>query len=179
MSEPRPRPAYGEYATPEEQRAARGLPAEQQVPAPQPMMHAPIPPAGSDAAAPLPKPRRLDRIATFALLGYGLITVFISGSSYLNIVPFMNEAMTMLGIDGTFTNYESGRRWGLMAAVVLAVGWTLTAILSVRRLRARKLTWWLPIVGGIVTTMLASLCLVIPMMGDPAFIDYVTEMTGR
>lgn len=175
MSDPRPRPQFGEYATPEEQYAARGLPAEQLAPIPEPVL-APSAPVADAASA--PKPRRWDRILTFGLLAYGLITVFVNGSTYLNPAPMMNEAMAMLGIDGTFTSFASARTWGLVAALVMAFGWTITAILSVRRLRTGRLTWWVPIVGGVVTTILASACLVVPLMGDPAFLEYVRQVAN-
>lgn len=172
MSDPRPRPQFGEYATPEQQRAARGLPEEPVAPP------APVVPEVSDAASAPVKANRFDRFVTFALLVYGLITVFTSGSSYLDVAPLMNQAMGMVGIDGEFTNFAAGRTWGLIAALVLATGWTLTAVLSVRRLRTGKLTWWVPVVGGVATTFLASICLVVPMMGDPAFLGYIQQSAG-
>lgn len=74
-----------------------------------------------------------------------------------------------------FTNYAQGRLWGTIAALVLAVGWSATAFLSIRRMRRGRLTWWLPIVGALVTTIIASICVAIPMMGDPAFVSFLTS----
>lgn len=164
-------PRYGELATPEEQRIAAGLPPLDEVVPPQP----PVPAAPVADAAPAAAPQNtVDRFATIALLAYGLVNVITTGISYLDLPTVMTEAMKILGISGEFTNYASGRLWGTIAAIVLGLGWTVTAVFTVRRLRSRRLSWWVPVVGAVVTSVLASICIMIPMAGDPAFIDYLT-----
>ena len=176
MSDPRPRPQYGEYATPEQQRAARGLPSEPLPPLPDTLVPAAAP-AKEPATASTPRPRRADRIVTFALLAYGLLTVIMSGTSYLNLAPTLNDALSMVGVEGQFSNFAAARTWGVIATIALVVGWTLTAVLSVRRLRAGKITWWLPIVGAVVTVTLVSICIMVPLVGDPAFIEHVRQLS--
>lgn len=176
------RPLYGEYATPEEQRLLAGLPPVQaQGEHVSPVALAPSPTAPAAApAGPLPaapRPRPADRIVTYALLAYGLINVILTSISYFDLPAVMNQSMAILGIEGEFTNLAQGRLWGTIAAIVLVVGWAATAGLSVRRLRTGKLTWWVPLVGAVVTTLLASFCIVVPMMGDPAFMGFVGGAT--
>jgi cobalamin synthase len=48
-------------------------------------------------------------------------------------------------------------------------------VLSGRRLRRGRVTWWLPIVGAVVTSFLAAICVMIAMMGDPAFANYIVR----
>ena len=98
------------------------------------------------AAPKKPAGRPWDRILTIALLAYGVVNVFMTGMSYLNLPDLMNESMKILGIEGEFTNFEQARVWGTVAAIVLVIGWVLTAWLSMRRLRSGKITWWLPLV---------------------------------
>lgn len=168
------RPQYGELATPEEQRLAAGLPPLSEV---QP--EAAVPESAPQATASESARRRpVDRFATIALLAYGLVNVAVTAMSYLDLPASMNQTMMMLGIDGEFTNFAQGRLWGTIAAIVLVAGWCVTAALSVRRLRRRKLSWWVPIVGAAVTLLLTVICVAVPMMGDPAFIAYVTS-TGQ
>ena len=168
------RPQYGELATPEEQRRAAGLPPLSEIAA-EPVFAAPASePVIADAAPRRPHP--VDRFVTIGLLAYGLINVIITAFSYLDLTRVMNESMKILGIEGEFTNYDQGKLWGTIAAVVLVVGWSLTAWASIRRLRSAKVAWWIPLVGAVVTMLIASMCLAVPMFGDPAFMSYVENM---
>lgn len=171
------RPQYGELATPEEQRLAAGLPPLGEIPEPL----APVSTPGAEPAGEIPAPLRrhpVDRLVTIALLAYGLFNVIASALSYLDLARVMNESMKILGIEGEFTNYDQGRLWGSIAAVVLVVGWSLTAWAAVRRLRSGRITWWVPLVGAVATMVVVSMCLAVPMFGDPAFMSYVENMGG-
>ncbi|MFJ3472359.1 DUF6264 family protein [Microbacterium maritypicum] len=178
MSEQRPR--YGEIATPEEQRRAAGLPPLEDVviaPPTTPLPPAPqARPSTSDPATKRSHP--LDRFATIAMLAYGLINIVVTGLSYLDLPTVMNQTMKVLGIEGEFTNFAQGKTWGTIAAIVLAVGWSVTAALSIRRLRRGRITWWLPIVGAIITMGVVSICIAVPMMSDPAFVAHLEQMTA-
>lgn len=175
------RPQYGEIATLEEQRRAAGLPPLDEVPVIE--VGAPSgPPAPADSAVAGPaaaRRRPVDRFVTIALLAYGLVNVVMTGLSYLDFSTAMNQMMSVLGVDGEFTNYAEGRTWGTIAAIVLAVGWSLTAYFSIRRLRSGKLSWWVPLVGAAITLLVASVCAAIPLMNDPAFIDFVAKTAGQ
>ncbi|MCK3770328.1 DUF6264 family protein [Microbacterium aerolatum] len=182
------RPQYGEYATPEEQRRLAGLPpldavAEAPVATSAPATSAPSASAAAASApaatAQKPAGRPWDRIITIALLAYGVVNVFMSGMSYLDLPTVMNESMRILGVEGEFSNFAQAKVWGTVAAIVLVIGWVVTAWLSMRRLRTGKVTWWLPLAGAAATMIVASVCITIPMMGDPAFIAYLDGATGR
>lgn len=173
------RPQYGELATPEEQRRAAGLPPLDEVVIAPPS--APLPPA-VQAGNPVnesstKRSHPVDRFATIVMLAYGLINVVITGLSYLDLPSVMNQTMKVVGIEGEFTNFAQAKTWGMIAAIVLVVGWSITAVLSIRRLRRGRLTWWLPIVGAIVTMGVVSVCIAVPMMSDPAFVAHLEQMT--
>lgn len=166
------RPQYGELATPEEQRLAAGLPPLGEV---QPAVTVAEQAPQVVAAEPVRR-RPVDRFVTIGLLAYGLVNVVMTAMSYLDLPASMNQTMKMLGIDGEFTNFAQGRLWGTIATIVLVIGWCVTAALSVRRLRRGKISWWVPVVGATVTLLLTSICIAVPMMGDPAFMAYVTSI---
>ncbi|NYE19843.1 DUF6264 family protein [Microbacterium immunditiarum] len=180
----RPRPQYGEYATPEEQRAHIRDPQAASVYSP--VADAAVPPAAVPPAAPSVPPRvdpqgpvlrphPADRIATIALLVYGAINVVFTAVSFLDLPTVAERAMQIMGIPGDFTNVESARSWGLIAAILLAVGYVVTALLAVRRLRSGRLAWWIPLVGALVTYAIVYVCIAIPLLGDPAFSQYITN----
>src|SRR5690554_5156093 len=156
------RPQYGEYATPEEQRRLAGLPPLDAVDE-SPVAQAGAPAAQSAVTTAPVKPRRWDRIVTVALLVYGLINVFITAAAYLDLPRVMSETMQLLGIPGEFTNFSQGRLWGTIAAVLLVVGWAITAWVAAKRLRTGKLTWWVPLVGAAVTMVIVAICITVPM----------------
>lgn len=180
---PRPRPQYGEYATPEEQRAriqqpdaSSALSAGHAVtppPSVPPLTSAPaaaVPPATPAAAV---RPNQADRIATIALLAFGAFNVVSSVFSFLNLAEVAQQAMRIMGVDGEFTNVAGAQLWGPIAAVVLVVGYVVTILLSLRRLRAGRITWWVPLVGAVLTYLVVYVCLAMPLVGDPAFVEYV------
>jgi hypothetical protein len=171
------RPQYGELATPEEQRRAAGLPPLGEIPPVPPVMQLP-PPEPAAQAPSLSRSRPVDRFVTIGLLAYGLVNVVITGLSYLDLPTVMNESMKILGIDGEFSNFAQGKLWGTIAAALLAIGWALTAALSIKRLRRGKLTWWVPLVGAVVTMAVVSACIAVPMFNDPAFMAYLEQMSG-
>jgi len=167
------RPAFGEYATPEEQSRRAGRPL------PPPVVHTPPtvlpvaqPAAPVEAAAERPA-HPVDRVASIALLAYGLWNVITSIATFLNPSSLMATMMQAVGISATFSNYPQARVWGMVAGIVLIAGWIATAWWSVLRLRRGKLTWWLPVAGGVVFVALSSICMMIPFFTDPAVISFL------
>lgn len=188
---PRPAPLYGEYATPEQQqeriRLSGGRVEEsasgslEPAPAVSPAeVHAPgagPDPFASSATAPAvsaERPvRRGDRIVTIALLVYGLVTVLTTMPQLIDYAAFAQTWFDMAGVDAEFTAVESGRLWGTIGAVLFALGWVLTAALSWVSLAARRLSWWIPVTGAVVTFIVVSLCLSAPLLSDPALVEQV------
>lgn len=180
------RPAYGEYATPEEQRAriqqpdaTDALSSGQSLDAPavpavspppqKPSAAPPVAPPASDSAAPARRPRTLDRIATFGLLGYGLFNVLTSIPAFTDYSTYANTLLGLMGVGAEFVG--GGRGWGLAAALVLGLGWLLTATVTWRSLRRGRITWWIPLVGGVVFTLASSVLLMVPLFTDPTIWD--------
>ncbi|MFT4136318.1 DUF6264 family protein [Microbacterium sp.] len=164
--DPRPRPQYGEYATPEEQRARIQQPAAP-VSAPQPRVQS----APATTVGPRPS-RTADRIVTLVLLAYGLFTVVTAIPQLIDFGAFAQTWMQVVEIDASFTNVAQGRLWGLIGAAVFGVGWLATALWSWRSLSRRRITWWIPLVGAIATFVIASVCLTVPLLGDPAIAEH-------
>ena len=198
------RPAYGEYATPEEQRAriqqpdataalssgqSLDAPAASAPPAPtygsagpatppplQPGAPPPVVPAASGSARPARRPGTFDRVATFALLGYGLFNVLTTIPGVTNYPTYANTLLEVMGVDAQFTG--GGRGWGLAAAFVLGLGWLLTATLTWQNLRRGRMTWWIPLVGGVVFTLTASVLMMVPLLSDPTIWNAMVGSIG-
>jgi len=171
----RERPQYGEYATPEEQRAAikQPLPPAEITPVPA-TVAAPAP----AAAARPPRRRFWDRAVTIALLAYGLFNLVATVPMLADFDAFASSWMEMVGIDGTFTNSAQGVTWGIAGAVLYTVGYLATAFWAWRWMAAGRLSFWIPIVGAVVTFVLLTFCLLPPLIGDPAIMEHFLT-TGR
>lgn len=169
-SEQRPRPQYGEYATPEEQRARIQQPDTTwlletgQDPDAAHSAPAPGPPR---AAAPSRTSRFADRVATITLLVYGFVQVVTGVPSMIDYETYVSTVLDLLGVDAQLADPAAGRVWGVAAACVLAIGWLVTAYVSWRSLKKRRVTWWIPLVAGIVFTAVAGTLLMVPLAADP------------
>jgi len=189
----RPRPAYGEYATPEEQRARiqqpdatwaldtgqaldetvapHGAPGVPGVPAAPGTQRWPV----DTSAEAVRSGRNIDRVVTLSLLVVGAFNVVFTAVSYFNLPALADQAMKIIGIPGSFTNFDAARLWGPIAAIVLIAGFLLTAFFAWRRVNKGKLAWWIPLVGAVVTYVFVYICLAVPLLGDPAFLEYATN----
>jgi len=167
----RPRPQYGEYASAEEQRARI------QTPAPDPAPTPPVPPAapmwGTRAPAQAPG-QAANRVITVGLLVYGAVNVVLSVFSFFDLPAVIDSTYRVMGISGSFENVAAARAWGVVAAIVLIAGYVGTVLLSIRALRRRRVSWWIPLVGAVVTYIIVSVCIAVPMVNDPTFLSSVT-----
>lgn len=175
---PRPAPQYGEYATPEEQQEIIRRSGGPQGPVPAgdaPVLPVAVPrtsPAADETAvSAAPATRRGDRFVTIALLAYGLYTVVTTIPQLIDYAGFAELWLSMAGIDAEFTAVAEGRTWGITAAVLFAVAWIVTALLSWRAMARGRLSWWIAVVGAAIAFIVVSICLSVPLMSDPAVIE--------
>ena len=199
MTDERPKPKYGELAPdgwvwqpPQEARpdptldagdpssapaAVPGASAPGTAPWPAPSTP-PAPGAAPQPGAPAPAARggggTADRVATIALLGFGLLSTVNSVVSLLGIRDLMQQFMDLQGIAGTYTAPNAGTI-GATSAVILIVVFALTAVVSVQRLRAHRLAFFVPIIGAVLGFVTLFIALAMALVGDPAIMDALTR----
>ncbi|MGG7305888.1 DUF6264 family protein [Curtobacterium sp. AB451] len=193
----RPAPQYGEYA-PEgwvnpvlveqerleheersrsaDERAARDQPARDRGP----RAGAQRPSAATDDATARPTPvagrfgaTPLDVVLTVGLLVIGLWSVVESlavGTTASTIRTLVERQYTELSDPAALSTAV------LVRAVVLVVVFVLVAWWSIRRLRARRWTFWVPLLGGVVASVLGIVPVMVVLLQDPAFTAYVQRM---
>lgn len=163
------RPQYGEYATPEEQRRAMGLP---EAPAVYASSTPDASPDHTDAhrteggAAKHP----VDRVVTFILLAFGLFTVLNSIPGYLALPEVLQGVYDSLGA-GNYTAVDTAASLGVTAVVVQGVLWIATAWLAFASLKRGRLSWWIAVVGGAVNFVAVMVIVSVALFADPGFID--------
>ena len=201
MTDERPKPRYGEYATPQNQADAVAGDSNSHGAAPQPPTPQPaapqlatppsaVPdraaekpsdgswwaPAAADAATHTRPRKRWDLILTVALLAYGALNVFSQVGQYSDITGFLNRMAEQYPVFGTGTFTPTGREAavGMTINVVNLVLYLGTLLLSVRRLRQRKLTFFVPLIGGAVAAITAAILLSSILASSPGFLGAVS-----
>ncbi|WP_285039312.1 DUF6264 family protein [Plantibacter sp. lyk4-40-MEA-4] len=197
MSESRPRPQFGEYASPEEQRARIAEPIDEQ--RAEELGIAPVVPVGRQprqqqeptlreqtreqahepgvmqpgaATVAARRPVAGDRIATSILLGLGLVGLIYTMPGMLDLPGQIRPFLVQMGVSG-YSSDGLASAMGILALGIQIALWMGAVILSRRSLRAGRITFWIPIVAGVVANVVFILCLSVALGADPAVFEYV------
>ncbi|KQR66491.1 DUF6264 family protein [Frigoribacterium sp. Leaf172] len=185
----RPRPRYGEYApegwvnpvAPVESSTESSAPSTAQQ-GPSPAVRSDAPAAGTWGAPPRPAVndstggRRFDRVATFVLLGIGLYSVVSNVVMASSFSSALLSAMSGAGYStDAFTSQDALQRVGVIIAVSTVAAFAVTLIWSLRRLAARKVTFWVPLSIGVVMSIVQMVLVLGVLFGDAGFVQSIIE----
>lgn len=170
----RPKPQYGEYASDDEQASA--LVRSGVEPAsvhPQALPASSVSPAAFPTQTPTiaPRPRSaFDRIVTVFLISFGAVSIFGSATSFLNLGEKLPEIVAQQNM-GVFHSTDQTATIGIIIFATQVLLWSLTAVWSYRRIKRRKLAWWVPVLLGALSFVLLSILLGSALSADPSFIS--------
>jgi hypothetical protein len=113
-----------------------------------------------------------DRFMTWGLLGLAVFWVMTSLGDYLNLNQYLNAVFDQLNTMEPGLNLEPYSNRGL--ANVLGLGIVLTQAVAmgltfwwaIRRMRAGKMAFWVPVVGFSVSSVLVLAFLTAAFLGD-------------
>jgi hypothetical protein len=162
MPDTRPAPQYGEYATPEEVAALRGLPIEV------PVVVAPSPAPGTAAPrSAVSGVRRYDRPVTIALLLFGLINFVQYAGAMLDFDTFL-ELATAGTPTASIDFGEPARIGGYLLFGVSLLLFLVAGFVSVQLLRRKRAAFWVPLVAGglVVATWVVVLVAIVLQTPD-------------
>lgn len=178
----RPRPQYGEYASPEQQAKAMGVtsPPPPNVPAlarPTGALAPPPPPYGQNLprAATVATPRRWDLMLSAVLLAYGLYSVVSGMFQFADLGALINRVYQMQGI-GQFTTTQLATTLGIVINTSDVVLFVATALITFALLRRGKVAFYVPLIGGAIAGIIALVCILVLMFGDPAYLNHVSGL---
>jgi len=170
--DPRPKPKYGEYAPegwswqPPEQSTHDDPPTQQAAPPP------PAPQAGADGApAPERRERAWDRPVALGLLVFGII----GASLAVSIQQTLPDAMSLLHTQEGLADYVEAEAvagiltTGMWAQILL---WILTAATTILRLVRRRLAFWVPLVGGVLSFLIMFGVIWAVLVTDPVLVEH-------
>jgi hypothetical protein len=116
-----------------------------------------------------------DFVLTIGLLAFGLVSVVQS----LSVGEVASTVRRTLETQYTALNDPSALSTAAaIAAITNVVVFALVAWWSIRRLRARKRTFWVPLVGAVVATAISTIAFVVVVMQDQAFVDFMLRQSG-
>ena len=128
-----------------------------------------------DAAANQPRrPRLWDRILTIALLVYGLITVVGSLTGGSDLARSIEQVYEIQDI-GEFTTTNLASTLTTISTIFQLALFAAVAMLSYRMLRANRITFWVPLAGGVLASLVVAVFGLVLMLGDPAFQEFVNS----
>lgn len=130
-------------------------------------------------------PRRfpLDRVVAISLLVVGGISMFSSLGEYLNMSMTLNRLLADLHAQMpefakiTYTDQGLAEPVGLAIITLEGLIFGLAVWATVRRITAKKLAFWVPIVGYVSTSAVIFGGQLICLMSDPAFIETLWAAT--
>ena len=182
--ERRPRPQYGEYATPQEQAKiiADSLPPVSALLVPPPARpltgggsgHRP-PDAATRVSANAPvrpatprRTRRWDLVLTAVFLGYASVNVIAQLVSRDTLATIVTQFFVAQGI-GVYTPTTLTTTLGNVLNIVTLALFVVTVLATTWMLRRGRVAFWVPIVGGVAATTVALVFVVILLQSDPMF----------
>lgn len=170
----RPRPQYGEYAPEgwswQPQAEPRADAAASAPPPPPP----PAPPAPAVAAA---RTNTVDRMVTVALLVLGAFGAWNSATSLQQLPRAIQTVYTQQGV-GTYSPQEWLPTLALIGTVSMLALYAGVLGWSIARLRAGKLAFWVPIVGGVIALVAMIVLTGIVFFTDPTFVGFVQQQSA-
>jgi hypothetical protein len=191
MTEQRPRPQYGEYASPEEQARAIGVPldpahhasashagtphasAAQAVTPPAAPPAAPAAPVvGSEAATPRVR-RSRDVVVTVVLLGIGLAWTLLSIPGTSDLAGTLDRTYALQGYTGHYGPVALASALGLAMNISTLVLWGISCAISIALLRRHRRAFYVPLIGAVVSGLVVVALTIVAMYNDPGLLAYL------
>lgn len=96
-----------------------------------------------------------DRIITIVLLVVGALGALNSAASLYSMPETLQRFGEILGLEGLVVPAEVGTL-GLVGALVIFAIYALNLVYSLQRLRAKKLTFWVPLVAAVLSVLVST-----------------------
>jgi hypothetical protein len=174
MSDPRPRPQYGEYATPEEVAALRGVPLEHPPRTMPPTGPSDAPRASSATAAPPSGWRRIDPAITIALILFGIINVVQSAPLFLDFVSTLElaaKSVTYGPVDLSSLEFGEPARIGGYVLLAISIALLVAAAgFSYLAFSRSRVAFWIPLAAGGLNLVSYVVVVAVVLYSTPGFL---------
>lgn len=171
MTDPRPRPQYGEYATPEEVAALRGVPVQPPPPTSPPS----APRDASGVAVPAKGWRRFDRPITIALVLFGVFNVVQSAPLFLDFASTLElAAKSVTYVDLASLKFGEAARVGGYVLFAISIVLVIAAAgFSYLALSRSRVAFWIPLAAGALNLVSYFVVLAVVLSSTPGFLSVI------
>jgi hypothetical protein len=114
----------------------------------------------------------VDRFVTILLLALGLVYLLEGIPAYLAFGDALQTVFTQWGM-GDYTPTPATGPIGIALLVTQSILWLATAALAFLRLRRRRSSWWIAVLGAVASFLLTAILFATVLASDPAFTTYL------
>lgn len=124
----------------------------------------------------------LDRFITWGLIFVAVFSVFSGLGDYINPRASMNllyDELNTLNPDfnlGTFENITFAVQMGWVAVTIQAIVLAMVVWISRQRMKAKKFSWWIPVLGAVISNAMSTACIFIALFSDPGFQEGINSL---
>lgn len=127
----------------------------------------------TDAPRPRPLRRPWDLALTVGLIALGAMNVATTFAANADLGPTLDEVYAAMGIEGRFQATETATAVGFVVNVIWVAALLWSSVTAIRRLREGRIAFWVPLLAGVVATLVLAIGSGVLVMGDPAFQEFV------
>jgi hypothetical protein len=130
--------------------------------------------ATADRSADGVAPARRDRLITYILLAFGLLAVLNSVSGISALPVSVKQAFEQMNVAATPPT-DLLITLGWITAAIHAVMWVVALLWSLSAIRRGKLSWWIPVLCGVIFVVIATVAIFAGFASDPTIMDAVIQ----
>jgi hypothetical protein len=130
--------------------------------------------ATADGSADGVAPARRDRLVTYLLLAFGLLVVLNTVSSIAALPASVRRVFEQWNIEGT-PPVDLFVTLGWITTGVVVVMWVVALLWSLRAMRRGKLSWWIPVLCGVIVFVIAVVVFSVGSATDPTIMNSFTQ----
>lgn len=130
--------------------------------------------ATADRSADGVAPARRDRLITYILLAFGLLAVLNSVSGISALPVSVKQAFEQMNVTATPPT-DLLITLGWVTAAIHAVMWVVALLWSLSAIRRGKLSWWIPVLCGVIFVVIATVVIFAGFASDPTIMDAVIQ----
>ncbi|WP_445997352.1 DUF6264 family protein [Okibacterium fritillariae] len=130
--------------------------------------------ATADGSADGVAPARRDRLITYLLLAFGLLAVLNSVSGISALPVSVKQAFEQMNVTATPPT-DLLITLGWITAGIHALMWVVALLWSLSAIRRGKLSWWIPVLCGVIFVVVATVVIFAGFATDPTIMDAVMQ----